>query len=621
MILQMKKVTIYALRSDRDAILKELQRRSVMMIDQNDGAAPDMRLEAAEKQLGEAEEAISFLSPYSTEKSGLLTALPELTLGELSEGKTEAPLSEKANRLNAGIAAAEAEIAAKTALVKQAEPWGACAMDESDFSGTDTCTVFTGYLPASSAEQLKQSAEELPMWVETYGMQNSSVAAAVVCYRDFAGQAEELLKGVGFMPYRPSTDRVAAGVYIARLKGEIESARAEVERLMAEAKSLGSETPGLKKLYDSIAADRDRLAVPYISTQKTFYISGWVTEERQSEIEAAVSAATDIYEVEIREPEEGEQPPTLVRNSRVVAPFETFTDMFSRPNPLEGIDPNPVMAPWYWIIFGMMMADAGYGLVMAVLFYVFRKLKKPRGEMGKLVTVLLYASITTAFWGVMFGSYFGATWFKPILFVPLENPIPMLVLSFAVGILHIFCGLIVNAIELIKQGRTGEAIGHDFGWIALVTGLILLVVAPAAGKWLTIAGLAMIVIFTKSGERNPLKRIFGGISSLYGITGYMSDILSYSRIVALMLASGVVAMVMNILAGMVSGMLPVVGFVLSLLVYVAGHAFNLVMGLLSAYVHTSRLQYIEFYSKFYEGGGYEFTPLGYNTRYSVLTNK
>lgn len=620
MILQMKKVTVFALRSDRDAVLKELQRKAVMMIDQNDGAAPDGRLDAAQKQLTEAEEAISFLAPYSTEKGGLLAALPELSLEELAKAGGQAEISERANRISAGIAAAEADVAAKSALVKQAEPWEGCPFSKKEFEGTPSCGVLSGYLPSYSFEELKQGIEELPAWIEMYGSQNSSAAAVIVYHRAYEAEVEERLKDFGFMPYRPSTGEEVPAQYIAKLRAGIDASRAEAAELTEQAKQLGAESANLKRLYDSIAADRDRLAVPYASTQKTFYISGWVTEERQAEIEQAVSAATDIYEIEITDPAEGEQPPTLVRNAKLVTPFETFTDMFSRPNPLEGIDPNPVMAPWYWVIFGMMMADAGYGLLMAILFYLFLKLKKPRGEAGKLVKVMLYASITTAFWGVMFGSYFGAAWFKPVLFTPLENPIPLLVMSFVIGILHIFCGLIVNAIELIKQGRVGEAIGHDFGWIVMITGLPMLVVLPAAGKWVTFAGLAMIILFTKSGERNPIKRVFGGVSSLYGITGYMSDILSYSRIVALMLASGVVAMVMNILAGMVAGMMPVVGFLLSLLVYGAGHAFNLVMGLLSAYVHTSRLQYIEFYSKFYEGGGYEFTPLGYNTKYSVLTN-
>lgn len=616
MILQMKKVTVFALRRYRDDILTELQKRSVMMIEQSDGSAPDCRLEEAQRKVAEAGEAIKFLTPYSTEKTGLLVSLPEVLPDEIAAPPEDGAAAE-ARAIKDELASIAASVSSHTALIKQAQPWENCPLTPAELEGSESASVLTGYIPLAALADFQQQIEDLPVVIETYGPQGSYLAASVVCHTSAQEETESLLKEAGFMSFHLPQQSGTVKQYIEKTEQEKSEFNQKAAELTERAKQLGAETRKLKLLYDGRSTVRNRYAAPVAATESTFYITGWVVEERQSEIEQAVSAVTDIYEIEITDPAEGEQPPTLVRNISCVTPFETLTDMFSRPNPIEKIDPNPAMAPWYWIIFGMMMADAGYGLLMAIIFTVYIKLKKPRGESGKLVRVLQFASITTAFWGVLFGSYFGEQLLPAVLFVPLENPIPMLVMSFAIGALHIFCGLIINAIQLIKQGKVGEAIGCNFGWIVMITGLPLMLLT-GFGKWIALAGLAMIIIFTKSGEKNPFKRVMGGISSLTGITNYMSDILSYSRIVALMLASGVVAMVMNILAGMVAGMMPVVGFILSLLVYAVGHAFNLVMGLLSAYVHSSRLQYIEFYGKFYEGGGYEFTPLSYSSTYNVI---
>ena len=622
MILEMKKVAVFALRSDRDKILKALQRRSLIMIEQNDKTVTDKRLGEADQKLAEADDAIRFIAPYSNEKGGLLAPKPEITPDELSAAAGDSEVAQQIRALEEQLSSAKSELASREAQLKQAIMWKDCRVTKEELEACKSCRVITGYIPTISLDSVQQLIEDEPAAIEVYSGDFTSYAVAVVAYGPEADKLEEQLKDIDFIKYTPPFDGGSPAQAVELLNAEIERGRQAIADMDAKALELGKKSQELKRLYDQRESERELYAAPFLKTDSTFCITGWVEAKRSDEVEKTLSGVTDVYEIEITDPAEGEQPPTLVKNNSVVTPFETLTDMFSRPNPLEGIDPNPVMAPWYWIIFGMMMADVGYGLMMAVLFTVFIKLKKPTGESAKLMRVLQFASITTAFWGVMFGSYFGEELLPAVLFVPLNNPMPMLVMSFALGALHIFCGLIMNAIQLIKQKKLGEAIGKDLGWIFLISGLPMLILpsVQTVGKIVSIAGLAMIVLFTKSGERNPIKRIFGGISALTGVTGFMSDILSYSRIVALMLASGVIAMVMNILAGMVAAM-PIIGIVFSLVVYIIGHVFNLAMGLLSAYVHASRLQYIEFYSKFYEGGGYEFTPLSCKTTYNTLSNK
>ena len=269
----------------------------------------------------------------------------------------------------------------------------------------------------------------------------------------------------------------------------------------------------------------------------------------------------------------------------------------------------------------LMMGDAGYGLMMLVGIWAFKKLKKPRGDFGKLVNVLFFSSFTTIFWGIIFGSYFGETW-HPILFAPLDNPMGMLVFCMIIGVLHIFSGMVMKMVEDAKAGHFWDGVFDQLSWMLLITGLglLFLPVTRTVGMVLAIVGAAIILLTAGRAKKGIFGKLIGGLGGLYNITSYMSDILSYSRILALALASGVVGMVMNLLAGMVQG--SVIGFIFSLLIYVVGHVFNLAMGLLSAYVHDSRLQYIEFFNKFYEGGGYAFRPLCIDPKYvEVVDNK
>ncbi|MEG2083892.1 MAG: V-type ATPase 116kDa subunit family protein, partial [Oscillospiraceae bacterium] len=281
-----------------------------------------------------------------------------------------------------------------------------------------------------------------------------------MCHKSQDEELSESTKSLGFVesapPFAPGTPKQEHD----RIVLEIAAANTALAALRDEAKETGAKVSSLELLYDKLNSDLAREQTPYSQTDRTFYIVGWVLAEREDELSEIINEATAIYDLVLEDPPEGEEPPTMTRNNKFVTPFETLTDMFSRPNPADGIDPNPAMAPWYWIIFGMMMADAGYGVMMAILFTLFRKFKKPRGEFGKLITVLQFASVTTTFWGVMFGSYFGAEWLPPVLFTPLYSPMSMMIMCFVLGAAHISCGLIIKAIELIKHGEWQLALGQ-----------------------------------------------------------------------------------------------------------------------------------------------------------------
>ena len=212
--------------------------------------------------------------------------------------------------------------------------------------------------------------------------------------------------------------------------------------------------------------------------------------------------------------------------------------------------------------------------------------------------------MTSVIAGVLFGSYFGETW-NPILFSPMEEPMNMLIFTLGVGVAHIFTGLITAMYYNVKAGKWLDAVADQLSWILAISGIAMLLIPSLSkvGVILAIIGAAIILLTAGRAKPTLFGKISGGLVGPYGITGYMSDILSYSRILALSLSTGVVGMVMNLLAGMVANSIPVLGYVFAFLIYAVGHVFNLALGLLSAYVHDCRLQYIEFYSKFYEGNG------------------
>jgi V/A-type H+-transporting ATPase subunit I len=343
-------------------------------------------------------------------------------------------------------------------------------------------------------------------------------------------------------------------------------------------------------------------------------LNGWVRYDRQEEIRTAVASATDAYEMIFRDPEEGEQPPTVTVNKKLVEPYEAITNLYSRPS-YAGIDPNPLLAPFYFLFFGIMLSDAGYGIILTMLLFLVCRLVKGDDMPGKLARVILMGSVSTIAWGTMFGGWFGME-LRPLLFVPMNEPIKMLLLCYSLGALHLAAGMFLKMYMEIKRGNLFGALVDQLSWLAMLAGLVIYALLPDKGPgfWLAAAGALTILVFAGRKSGNIFKRLLGGLTSLYNITGYISDVLSYSRLFALGLATGVIGMVVNTIAGMLwEAGLP--GQVAAVLVLLGGHSFNIAVNVLGAYVHTSRLQFIEFFGKFYEPGGKEFKPLAFRTRY------
>jgi V/A-type H+/Na+-transporting ATPase subunit I len=350
-------------------------------------------------------------------------------------------------------------------------------------------------------------------------------------------------------------------------------------------------------------------------TDDSFLLEGWVPAPVLADLETSISSNTDTAIIVSRDPLPREEVPVLLHNKGPADAYEVVTKLYSTPRKSE-LDPTPYLAPFFFVFFGICLSDAGYGLVLSLLaLFIMRKLRL--GGMGKqLLNLLFYGGLSAIVFGVLLGSYFGDLLKLPALwFNPLEDPMRMLFYCFAIGLVHIYFGMGLQAYRNIKAGHPLSALFDQGFWFIFLNGLIMLLVPDFSpiGRWLAIGGAAGLILTQGRSQQGIVKKFLSGLLSLYNITGYLSDVLSYSRLLALGLATGVIGAAINSMGGMIAG--SAVGTVIMVLVLFGGHIFNIVISTLGSYVHTSRLQYIEFFGKFFEGGGKGFQPFGIKNSY------
>jgi len=411
---------------------------------------------------------------------------------------------------------------------------------------------------------------------------------------------------------------------LERTKAELSKINRRREELLAEGRRYVPDRLLLKAAYEEANLERLRLEVVenFARTEETFALTGWIQAKDWPRLEQAVARVSPTAYLVARDAKEGDNPPVVLQNSRAIRPFEAVTELYGLPVP-GGIDPTPYLAPFFFIFFGLMYGDAAYGLILAGLcWYAMQKIRMA-GLAQKLFTLLIIGGGASFLAGVVTGSWFGSLPIPPIWFNPMDDPIKMLGVAMALGVIQIFTGLIIQMIAGIRGGKALDAIYDQGLWLVFLSGLILLLLGSAlpalapAGKVVALIGAVGLILTQGRAHRNIIRRLLSGIVSLYGASGYLSDVLSYSRILALGLGTSVIGMVINNMVAMVGQGGPV-SWILAALIAVAGHSFNLIINVLGAYVHASRLQYIEFFTKFYESGGRPFSPFRLSTKYIDL---
>ena len=665
-IVQMQRINICALKKNRKAILERLQELGAMEIDiqledDNLGEKQDVASSRAlfERRAQTADQALAILNTYVPEKKGMLDSLAgkPLVEKELFEkaAENQDQYMETASRivtLDKQIAESKAAVLKIQNQVEALAPWLSLTVPVS-YTGTRKTAVLIGTMPNPQDQQsiLNLLAGAVPdveaVDVELVSTDKDFTYLTVICMKQDAGKVEEVLRTGGFSKPSSPVQKIPEE-YKKDLEAEIAKAQEQAKQLESELAECAVSRQDLELISDyyRTRAEKYRILGEIPQTASTFAISGYVPAAKA---DAIVKELSEHYgaAAETEGIKEEEEPPVLLHNNRFSESVEGVLASFGLPAKGE-IDPTFFTSIFYVFLFGLMLSDAAYGLIVSLACGIVL-LKFPRMEtnLRKSVQLFFWCGLSTLFWGVLFGGYFGdaldvisETFFghkisiPALWFVPLNEPMRMLLYSMLFGVIHLFTGLALKGYMYIRDHKYMDFVCDVIFWYMLLLGLIGLLIPSsmfagiagkqivfpaalnAASKWSAILGAVGIVLFSGRSSKNPALRIALGAYDLYNITGWLSDVLSYSRLLALGLATGVIASVVNQMGSM--GGKSIGGVILFIVVFVIGHVFNMAINLLGAYVHTCRLQYVEFFGKFYEGGGKPFEPFKLKTKYVDL---
>lgn len=667
-VLQMQRISICGMKKDRKAILEQLQQLGAVEI--NLDIAPKAGLERMEtaparanfeKNARQAERALEILQHYVPEKSSLFSSFEGKKLEDDNIYGKGAQLREYFTSVAAQLINLDKQISelkgSNVKLENQIEslkPWMSLDVPM-NCKGTKTTQLMKGTIPGiwDLDKIYGFLADKVPQ-VEGIDIQilcqdKDLTYLTVLCRRESGPAVEEALRSEGFS--RPSylSHRTPENKK-ARLEDFIEENRTEIKKCEKMIGELAQHRDNLKLMEDyfRIRADKYEVLGQLPQTKQTFFISGFVPARAAGRVEEQISKHFNAV-VELEDVKEDEDPPVLLSNNSFSESVEGVLGSFGLPAKGE-MDPTTVMSFFYVFLFGLMLSDAAYGLIVMIACGVMlKKYPKMSRNMHKALKMFFWCGVSTLFWGVMFGGYFGnivdvvaQTFFgvtvpegqnliPALWFVPLNDPMKMLVYAMLFGVIHLFTGLGMKGYMCLRDKKYMDFLCDVVFWYMLLTGLILMllpsdvfasiaqsqIVFPAfvntLAKFMAIAGALGILFFSGRSSKNFGLRIALGAYDLYNITGWLSDVLSYSRLLALGLATGVIASVVNQMGSVLAGSIP--GTFFFIVIFIVGHLLNLGINMLGAYVHTCRLQYVEFFGKFYEGGGREFHPFRANTKY------
>lgn len=668
-MLKMQRIYVYALLKYCKDILETLQRRGVVEIEnlniedsifyKDDTSAYQAQYQ---RMASTASEANEILSRYVKQKKGLLSSFKgreQLTREDYDKLVDETPdilrIAYDIISCQKNIDSNEAEKVKYQTQLETIQPW--LSLDvPMNFTGTSTTRAFIGKFAGekTTTEIVTELAEIIPdiegIEVEMISHDSNQTCVFILTSRTDADEVSDALRRIGFeypsyiSPVVPKQREKEINKHLSNRDGRI----LENENVI---KSYAKYAGKLNFLEDYYVMKSERYAVfdDIASSRNTFVLSGYIPEQNAEELKQILETEFDA-EVELEEAT-NDDAPVVLKNNKFAEPTESVLATYSYPDRHEA-DPISVMAIFYYIFFGMMFSDAGYGLVMAVACAIcLIKFKGMEPGLRRSVKMFFWCGVSTTIWGLLFGSFFGDavsvisnTFFHtappnipglvtPIWFNPVDDPMRMLMFSFLLGIIHLFCGLAIQAYNDIKYRK--DYLGCIFdvlSWYLLVgggitalltmdmmeniAGFTLPPIYGTVGGIMAGCGAIIILIFAGRESKNPIIRLAKGAYGLYGTTGYLSDILSYSRLLALGLATGVIATVFNKIGSMMGD--SVIGIIGFILIFIIGHGVNIGINALGAYVHTNRLQFVEFFGKFYTGGGKEFKPFKINTKHYTV---
>lgn len=643
-IVKMKGLRLLAMRSDREALLELLQGMGCVEIDEPDQdpqtwqgllsqlgnqtlSRPDgQALSQAREDLQAAQRALAVLKRHGDKGRGLLAPRPRLTRQQLFDGEEQGkPAVQQVLEADRQLAALEAQHSKLLTQRAALAPWLELNIPLDTASTQEMVVQFGTVTAGVELEQVQRAVEgasELAQLTQA-SVDRDVRYCLLVCHTSAQEEVLQALRDFGWSRMNLSGWTGTAKENDQRIARELEQNEQESAQAEQQLAQLTSLAEPIRQAADraSVRINREEGRSRLLDTEKTFLLEGWVPAEKWTELESQLKNYPCAWE--LRDPTEEEYPkvPVKLKNNWFTRPLSMVTEMYSLPA-YNGLDPNPLMAPFFILFYGIMMADMGYGLLMMIASVVVLKKSRPRAGMHNFFALLGLCGVSTFIMGAVTGGFFGDfipqllklinpestfVWFWPTLFTPLEDTMMILVGAMALGFVQILVGMAISFVKKLRRGQVMDAIWEEVTWWVVFAGLALAILGVT--NLVIILGGVMVVagpILTEKG----FGKITGIFGSLYNhVTGYFGDILSYSRLMALMLAGSVIAQVFNTL-GAIPG-----NVVIFIIISMLGNALNFALNLLGCYVHDLRLQCLEYFNKFYEDGGKPFRPMKLDTNY------
>lgn len=642
-IVKMKKLRVMAMAADQERLLHQLQHLGCVEISQPSEELEDTKwasmIEPKESQqvqiraeMSEAQSALAAVKEYAPKKKeGLFPPRRQVTEEELLRPDTLRAGRRAAGRIHTWLdtlARMDADESRLLAKKNGLTPWLDLNMPMELQESAHVVFRPCVFPSAVDLEGLRTqlSAQEFPAELIEISQDRQQRYVLLICHKSAQEDVTNLLRESGFSAVAFPEPSGTPAEAMKGIEEELDYCRRKREETKAELAACGEDKDTLQLYLDHLSA-REALTAgdeSLLNDGTVTLFEGWCPAENLSQVETLLEnlgcawTATDPTEEEIP------QVPVKLRDNFFCRCMNVVTEMYSLPA-YNGVDPNPLMAPFFILFFGVMMADMGYGILMiAASLYVLKK-SKPREGTRNFMELVFWCGISTTIVGAMTGGFLGdfipqiakiidpeSTFEMPALFTPLNDTVAIMLGSIALGCVQIITGMTISIVRKIQAGNFLDALFDEITWWIILGGVALAIFGIGTVNGipvvLTIGGL--MLVFGGTREAKGFGKVTKLVGLIYnGVTGFFSDALSYVRLMALMLSGSVIASVFNTLGATFGNV------VLFVIVSLIGNALNLALNLLGCYVHDLRLQCLEYFGKFYEDGGRPFDPLTVKTKY------
>lgn len=651
MIAEMKKVTIVLPRTEQEKVLQFLQEESVVhLIEHSKSTLQESVSSDTSYYLAQLQFALDFIVRMKKElgirdtrsiknmfAGKPLAALP--VLQSVADRIAIPALIETLQHANDGLTVVDARVMELHHDIESLEPWKSLLF-YADHSMLHTNTIVHRLLSISIVDEqgIEEALASVPtaLWQVVHRLQKKkgcTIFGELVAHRDDVAAVElfEQEMDATLVTLPVASEESIAGKHEALVR-ELGMLKKKRLTFLDDARRIIAQEQDIRFAYDALLhrLEREKSLETIRQSAYITVITGWIPA---SWVELFSQHIIDLVPgifIESADPEEGDKAPILFQNNSLVRPFEVVTDLYGKPAYHE-LDPTGPLAIFFLIAFALALTDAGYGILIMIATFIAQKFLRLNREMQKMMRLLFLGGAMTVVMGALTGGWFSidlsALSDGPIksvllsvkLIDPLKQPILFLAIIFGFGVIQLMYAWVVRGMYHWKKGEKAVAIMDDFSWAALIFTIVLWL-ASSKGfflpsfvlplKWLMYAALLFVVGTQGRSSKNIFLRIGGGVLSLNALIAFVSDMLSYSRLLALGLATGIIGLVVNLIASMVHEGIPVLGVALAGAVLLIGHVFNLGINALGAFIHSGRLQFVEFFPKFLEGGGMAFRPFG-----------